>query len=65
MGPLKLPQKEEIHNAFEKGEGAVAGLFYTTFQKMAERIQQLDDRLAKKQRKQRETTLKGRIGKEA
>jgi transposase len=47
MEPLKLPNREEIHAAFEQGEESVATLFYETFQKLAERIQQLEDRLAK------------------
>lgn len=47
MEPLKLPNKEEIHTAFEQGEEAVVTLFYETFQKLAERLQQMEDRLAK------------------
>jgi hypothetical protein len=47
MELLKLPNKEEIHGAFDQGEEAEAVLFYTNFEKMAERIQQLEDRVAK------------------
>ena len=47
MEPLKLPHMKEIHIAFEQEEEAVMGLFYTTFQQMVERIQQLEDRLVK------------------
>ena len=38
---------EEIHAAYLQGEEAVASLFYETFQKLAERLQQMEDRLAK------------------
>ena len=47
MEPLKLPNKEEIHAAYKQGEEAVVTLFYETFQKLAERLQQMEDRLAK------------------
>jgi transposase len=47
MEPLKLPTPEEIHQAFEQGEEAVTAMIYTTIGKMAERIQELENRLAK------------------
>jgi hypothetical protein len=47
MEPLRLPSKDEIHTVYEQGEDTVARLFYETFQKLAERIQQMEDRLAK------------------
>jgi transposase len=47
MEPLQLPSEEEIKAAYDQGKEAVVALFYATFQKMAERIQQLEDRVAK------------------
>jgi transposase len=47
MEPLRPPSQEEINTAYEQGREAVAALFYETFLKMAERIQQLEDQLAK------------------
>src|SRR5512137_2884257 len=47
MEPLKLPTPVEIHQAFEQGEEAVTAMIYTTIGKMAERIQELENRLAK------------------
>jgi transposase len=47
MEPLQLPREEEIQAAYDQGKEAVVALFYATFQKMAERIQQLEDRVAK------------------
>ncbi len=47
MEPLKLPSEEEIHATFRQGENAIVGLFYATFQMMAEHIRELENRLAK------------------
>lgn len=47
MEPLRLPSEEEVYTAYDKGKEAVASLFYETFLKMAERIQKLEDQLAK------------------
>ena len=47
MEPLQLPSEEEIKAAYDQGKESVVALFYGTFQKMAERIQQLEDRVAK------------------
>jgi len=47
MGSLRLPGEEEINTAYDKGKEAVVALFYETFQKMAERIQKLEDQIAK------------------
>ena len=47
MEPLRLPSEEEIKTAYDQGQEAVVALFYVTFQKLAERIQQLEDQVAK------------------
>jgi transposase len=47
MEPLRLPSEEEIKAAYDQGQEAVVALFYATFQKLAERIQQLEDQVAK------------------
>ena len=47
MEPLQLPSDEEIQAAYDQGKEAVVALIYATFQKMAERIQQLEDQVAK------------------
>lgn len=47
MEPLRLPNEEEIKAAYDQGQEAVVVLFYATFQKLAERIQQLEDQVAK------------------
>ena len=47
MEPLRLPSDEEIQAAYDQGKEAVVALIYATFQKMAERIQQLEDQMAK------------------
>ena len=47
MEPLQLPSEEEIRSAYDQGKEAVIALFYSTFQKMAERMQQLEDLVAK------------------
>jgi transposase len=47
MEPLDLPSEAEIRNAARKGEDAVVVLVLAAFGKLAERIQQLEDRVAK------------------
>lgn len=47
MEPLQLPSEEEINAAYDQGKEAVVVLFYATFRKMGEQIQQLEDRVAK------------------
>ena len=47
MEPLHLPGEKEINAAYDKGKEAVVALFYETFVKMAERIQKLEDQIAK------------------
>ena len=47
MEPLRLPGEEEIRAAYRCGEDAVVTLFIETLGKLAERIQQLEDQLAK------------------
>jgi len=47
MEPLKLPSEEEIRAVAREGEDAVVALVFATFGKLAERIQQLEDQIAK------------------
>jgi transposase len=47
MDPLLLPRKEDIHAACSQGEEAVVALFFETFGQLAERIQKLEDQIAK------------------
>ncbi len=47
MNRLRLPSEEEISAAYEEGRSAVILLFQTTFLALAERIQKLEDQLAK------------------
>jgi len=47
MEPLKLPNEAEIRNAARQGEDAVVALVIAAFGKLAERIQQLEDQVAK------------------
>jgi transposase len=47
MEPLRLPSEEEIKAAYDQGQEAVVALFYSAFHKLAERIQQLEDQVAK------------------
>ena len=42
-----MPSEEEISAAYEQGKEAVIDLFYTTFWKLAERMQALEDQIAK------------------
>jgi transposase len=50
MEPLRIPNEAEIRIAFREGEEAVIKLFYETLGKMAERMQDLEDQLAKNSR---------------
>jgi transposase len=47
MEPLRLPSDEEIGAAYDQGKGAVIELFHRTLGKLAERIQRLEDQIAK------------------
>ena len=50
MNSLQLPNEESIREAYRQGEAAVISLFQTTFLVLAERIQKLEDQLAKNSR---------------
>ena len=47
MEPFRLPSEEEINNAYDQGKEAVVVLFSETFSKLAQRIQKLEDQIAK------------------
>jgi transposase len=47
MEPIRLPSEEEISIAHDQGKEAVIALFNATFRELAERLQALEDRLAK------------------
>lgn len=47
MESFKIPSEEEIGAAYDKGKDAVVELFHETFSKFAERIQKLEDQIAK------------------
>jgi transposase len=47
MEPIRLPNEKEINAAYEEGKEAVLKLFQDTFVVLAERIQKLEDQLAK------------------
>jgi hypothetical protein len=47
MEPLRTPSEAEIRAAYREGEDAVVRLFSETLGKMAERIQRLEDQIAK------------------
>jgi transposase len=47
MEPLRIPSENEIRTAYQQGEDAVVILFYETFSKLADRIQKLEDQIAK------------------
>ena len=47
MEPFRLSSKEDIHTAYDQGKEAVVALFFETFRELAERIQKLEDQLAK------------------
>lgn len=50
MEPLQIPSEAEVQRAFREGEEAVIKLFFETLGKLAERIQALEDQLAKNSR---------------
>jgi transposase len=50
MEPIRLPNEKEIKAAYEEGKEAVLKLFQDTFVVLAERIQRLEDQLAKNSR---------------
>jgi len=47
MEPLRLPTDEEIGAAYDQGKEAVIGFYHKSFGQLADRIQDLEDRLAK------------------
>jgi transposase len=47
MESFKIPSEAEIRTAYQQGENAVVELFHETFSKLAERIQKLEDQVAK------------------
>jgi transposase len=47
MEPLQIPNEAEIRAAYREGEDAVVKLFAETFSTLAERIQRLEDQIAK------------------
>ena len=50
MNSVRLPNEEEIREAYQQGEVAVISLLQTTFLALADRIQKLEDQLAKNSR---------------
>lgn len=50
MQTLRLPSEKDIREAYKQGEDAVLGLVQATFMALAERIQKLEDQLAKNSR---------------
>jgi transposase len=47
MEPFRLPSEKDISTAYDQGKEAVVALFFETFSKLAERIQKLEDQIAK------------------
>src|SRR4030066_2067514 len=47
MEPIRLPTDEEISAAYDQGKDVVTKLFHETFGKLAERMQRLEDQIAK------------------
>ena len=45
-----MPSREEIHTAYQQGEEAVVALFEETLSKLVDRIQALEDQIAKNSR---------------
>jgi len=47
MEPLRMPNEAEICAAYREGEDSVVKLFYETFGKLTERVQRLEDQIAR------------------
>jgi len=47
MNSFQQPTEEEIREAYQQGEATIIFLFQTTFLILADRIQKLEDQLAK------------------
>jgi transposase len=47
MEPIRLPSEGEISAAYDQGKEAVIKLFHQTLGKLAERLQRLEDQIAK------------------
>jgi len=47
VSQIKLPSREEIHTAYQQGEEAIAALLEETLSKLVDRIQTLEDQIAK------------------
>jgi transposase len=47
MEPIHIPSEAEIGEAYDQGKEAVVELFYTTISQLVERIQKIEDQLAK------------------
>lgn len=50
MSQTPLPSREEIHKAYQQGEEAIVALFEETLSKLVDRIQALEDQIAKNSR---------------
>lgn len=50
MGTVRLPSEEEIVAAYEQGQEVVIALFHSALEQMANRIQALEDQIAKNSR---------------
>ena len=50
MEPLRIPSEAEVRAAFREGEEVVVKLFFETLGRLAERMQNLEDQLAKNSR---------------
>jgi len=50
VSQIQFPSREEIHTAYQQGEEAVVALFEETLSKLVDRIQALEDQIAKNSR---------------
>ena len=57
MESIRVPNQEEINAAYEEGKEAVLKLFQETIMVVAERIQKLEDQLAKNSQNKWQATL--------